>query len=141
MSYERETWRGYVHVYCYFEPLTEVVGDLTAWMDEVVSKWMEEYEYTFDSTEVWVDNFEIIVKDGKPMVHLSVEGAIEGEGEDDFEEEGDSLGDAIDCDFSGLEDVARILDRGWETDCEDIDTWYDEDAAYEDYRDRCDDDY
>lgn len=139
MSYERETWRGYVHVYCYFEPLTEVVGDLTAWMDEVVSKWMEEYEYTFDSTEVWVDNFEIVVKDGKPMVHLSVEGAIEGEGEDDFEEEGDSLGDAIDDDFSGLEDVARILDRGWETDCEDIDTWYDEDAAYEAWRDSRDD--
>lgn len=141
MTYEREDWKGYVHVYCYFEPLTEVVGDLTAWMDEVVSKWMEEYEYTFDSTEVWVDNFEIVVKDGKPMVHLSIEGAIEGEGEDAFEEEGDSLGEAIYDDISGLEDVARILCRGWETNCEDIDTWYDEDAAYEDWRDSRDDDY
>ena len=139
MSYEVESWRGYVHAYCYFEPLAEVVGDLTAWMDEVVSKWMEEYEYTFDSDEVWVDNFEIVVKDGKPMVHLSVEGAIEGEGEDDFEDEGDSLGGAIDDDFSGFEDVAKILDRGWENHCEDIDVWYDEDAAYEAWRDSHDD--
>ena len=139
MSYEIESWRGYVHAYCYFEPLAEVVGDLTAWMDEVVSKWMEEYEYTFDSDDVWVDNFEIVVKDGKPMVYLSVEGAIEGEGEDDFEDEGDSLGGAIDDDFSGFEDVAKILDRGWENHCEDIDVWYDEDAAYEAWRDSHDD--
>lgn len=140
MTYERETWRGYVHVYCYFKPL-EPVEDLTAWMDEVVSKWMEKYEYTFDSTEIWVDNFEIVMRAGEPTAYLSVEGAIEGEGEDDFEEEGDSLGEAIYDDISGLEDVARILCRGWATDCEDIDTWYDEDAAYEDYKDRCDDDY
>ena len=142
MSYDRETWTGFVHVYCYFEPL-EPVEDLTAWMDTVMSEWMDSRGYTFYSkdAEVYVYNFEIVMRDGRPVVHLLVDGDIEGEGEDDFEEEGDNLGDAIDDDFSGLEDVARIIDRGWETDCVHIDTWYDEDAAYEDYRDRCDDDY
>lgn len=89
MTYERETWRGYVHVYCYFIPL-EPVEDLTAWMDTVMSQWMEDFGYTFYSkdTVVYVDNFEIVQKDGKPIVHLLIDGDIEGESEDDFEGEG-----------------------------------------------------
>ena len=137
MTYERETWRGYVHVYCYFEPI-EPVEDLTAWMDTVVSEWMEMYEYEFYSkdAEVYVDNFEIVMRDGKPVVHLLVDGDIQGDGEGYFEDEGDAIGESVLRDFSGLEDVAIILDSGWETDCVDIDTWYDEDAAYEASRDK-----
>ena len=137
MTYERETWRGYVHVYCYFEPI-EPVEDLTAWMDTVMSEWMEMYEYDFYSkdAEVYVDNFEIVMRAGRSVVRLLVIGDIEGDGEGYFEDEGDAVGESVLRDFSGLEDVAIILDSGWETDCVDIDTWYDEDAAYEASRDK-----
>ena len=137
MTYKRETWRGYVHVYCYFEPL-KPVEDLTAWMDTVVSDWMEDFGYTFYSkdTVVYVDNFEIVQKGGKTSVRLLIVGDIEGESEDDFEGEGASIAEDILRDFSGFKYMARIFESGWETDCVDIDTWYDEDAAYEASRDK-----
>ena len=137
MTYERETWRGYVNVYCYFEPI-EPVEDLTAWMDTVMSEWMDSRGYTFytKDTEVYVDNFEIVMRAGRSVVRLLVIGDIEGDGEGYFEDEGDAVGESVLRDFSGLEDVAIILDSGWETDCVDIDTWYDEDAAYEASRDK-----
>ena len=137
MTYERETWRGCVHVYCYFEPI-EPVEDLTAWMDTVMSEWMDSRGYTFytKDTEVYVDNFEIVMRAGRSVVRLLVIGDIEGDGEGYFEDEGDAIGESVLRDFSGLEDVAIILDSGWETDCVDIDTWYDEDAAYEASRDK-----
>lgn len=139
MSYERETWSGSVWVYCYFEPIGEVVGDLSAWMDAVMAVWMEDYGYSFDDREVWVYNFEIVEKGGKPQIHLVIQADIEGEGEDDFEAEGDAIAEGIVCDLEGLADVARILESGWDTVIDDIDTWYDEDAAYEAWRDSRDD--